>query len=77
MGKWTDEQREMLYSRMTNEAIAEATGKSIHTVRRMRDYYTGHSTRYGQFRFLPRRQQGVAHVIETAERIGAKILDVR
>ena len=41
MGKWTDEQREMLYSRMTNEAIAEATGKSIHTVRRMRDYYTG------------------------------------
>ena len=39
---WTNEQKEMLHSSMTNEEIAQATGRTMVSVKRARYYYTGH-----------------------------------
>ena len=41
--KWTKQQRDMLFSDMTNEQIAAETGRSLTVVRRARFYYTGHT----------------------------------
>ena len=78
--KWTEEQKMLLFSPVKNEAIAEATGRSLDCVKRMRLYHTGHTTDSSAWRALKREKmkevEGTAHVIATAKRIGAKILDV-
>jgi len=78
---WTPEQKAMLHSDMTNEEIAEATGRSVRAVISRRYSYTGHSTNIANWKATAiqdkRRALGEAHVVATAKRIGAKILDVR
>lgn len=39
---WTREQKDLLFSDMTNEEIAEATGRSLISIKSARYYYTGH-----------------------------------
>lgn len=77
--KWTKDHKAMLFSPMTNEEIAEETGRKCSAVRKMRSYYTGHAVERGKWRPLrtDKDAMGVSHVIATAKRIGAKILDVR
>ena len=77
--KWTDEEKTMLFSDMTNSEIARLTGRTYISVRKMRQYYTQHTVEKKKWKPLrtEREAQGVAHVVQTAERIGAKLLDVR
>jgi hypothetical protein len=78
---WTPEQKAMLHSDMTNEEIAEKVGRSVSAVRDRRYCYTGHTTNITNWKAASadtkRRTYGEVHVIATARRIGAKILDVR
>ena len=78
---WTLEQKAMLHSDMTNEEIAEKVGRSVRAVISRRYSYTGHSTNLSNWKSLSaehnRKAYGEAHVIATARRIGAKILDVK
>ena len=88
--KWTKEHKAMLFSSLTNEEIAEKTGRSPHSVRKARVRYTGHCVERAKWKTIDYDQQRVqkvmdgmqkkqneAHVIRTAMQIGAKILDVR
>ena len=88
--KWTKEHKAMLFSSLTNEEIAEKTGRSPHSVRKARVRYTGHAVERQRWRIIDydqqrirsvmddmRLKQGEAHVVRTAMQIGAKILDVR
>lgn len=78
---WTQEQKDMLFTDMTNEEIAEATGRSIAAVVSRRYQYTGHSTNLDNWKKLTFQSKrvtfGEAHLIQTAKRIGAKIMDLR
>ena len=88
--KWTKADRAMLFSSLTNEEIAEKTGRSPHSVRKARVRYTGHAVERTRWRIIDYDQkrirdvtesmslkQGEAHVVRTAMQIGAKLLDVR
>lgn len=78
---WTPEQKAMLHSDMTNEEIAQSVGRSVGAVISRRYSYTGHATNFTNWKAVraerKRRVRGEAHVIRTAKRIGAKIMDVR
>lgn len=78
---WTPEQKAMLLSDMTNEEIAQAIGRSKRAVMSKRYCYTGHATNFTNWKAVraerKRRVRGEVHVIRTAKRIGAKIMDVR
>lgn len=77
---WTREQKNMLFTDMSNEQIAVLLHKTPSAVKKMRYYVTGHSVPIKDGFELAREAElermGIAHVIETAKRIGAKILDV-
>lgn len=88
--KWTKEHKAMLFSSLTNEDIAEQTGRSAHSVKKARVRYTGHAVERARWKTIDydmqriqkvrdsmRLKQGEAHVVRTAMQIGAKILDVR
>lgn len=47
---WTKEQKDMLHSSMTNEEIAEATGRTLTSVKKARYYYTGHEVELSRAR---------------------------
>ncbi|MBR6821961.1 MAG: hypothetical protein IKI46_01955 [Lachnospiraceae bacterium] len=77
---WTREQKDMLFTDMSNEQIAVLIHKTPTAVKKMRYYVTGYSVALKDGFELARKaeleRQGIAHVIETAHRIGAKILDI-
>lgn len=39
---WTNEQKKLLFSDMTNAEISEATGRTVTSIKKARYYYTGH-----------------------------------
>lgn len=77
--KWTDEEKTMLFSEMPNDEIARLTGRTYIAVRKMRQYYTNHAVERNKWKPLRTEREaiGIAHVVQTAQRIGAKLMDVR
>ena len=67
--KWTDEQKEMLKSDMSNEEIAAEVGRSVTAVQSARMYYTGHTVELARAKTLD--SQKIASI--TSE---ARILDL-
>ena len=75
--KWTKKQRDMLWSDMTNEEIAAATGRSVMVVKRARFYYTGHtvSRDIARSNTEERRSkaEGEARILKLAKELNIKI----
>ena len=75
--KWTKQQRDMLWSDMTNEQIAAATGRSVMVVKRARFYYTGHTV--NRDLAIPNTEErrakaeGEARILKLAKQMNIKI----
>ena len=64
---WTNEQKEMLHSSMTNEEIAQATGRSLASVKRGRYYYTGHEVEFSKWQLA--REAAILEHEQKARRV--------
>lgn len=75
--KWTKQQRDMLWSDMTNEEIADATGRSLIVVKRARFYYTGHTVHKDLARDnaeeARKKTEGEARILNLAKKLNIKI----
>ena len=74
---WTKKMRDMLWTDMTNEEIAEKLGKSVVAIKRARFYYTGHMTRRSEWKPTPeqaiKRAEGEARILDLAKKLNIKI----
>lgn len=79
--KWTKEKRDMLWSDMTNEEIAEKLGKSVMLIKRARFYYTGHTTNRSKWEMNYEQKrnkvEGEARILDLARKMNIKIGGMR
>lgn len=79
--KWTKEKRDMLWSDMTNEEIAERLGKSVMLIKRARFYYTGHTTNRSKWEINYEQKrnkvEGEARILDLARKMNIKIGGMR
>ena len=75
--KWTKQQRDMLWSDMTNEQIAAETGRSLTVIRRARFYYTGHTVNrdkaISNTEERRAKAEGEARILKLAKELNIKI----
>ena len=79
--KWTLEHKRLLKTDMTNEQIAEITGRPVSAVKRTRYDWTGHNVEAEKWRVTkPERLSKVAgecRVVNLARKMNIKLLDVK
>ena len=79
--KWTKEKRDMLWSDMTNEQIAEKLEKPVAIVKKARFYYTGHTTNRKNWERNSKQRiskaEGEARIIALAKEMNIKLEDTR
>ena len=75
--RWTKEKRDMLWSNMTNEEIAQKLGKSVTVVKRARFYYTGHTTDRSNWEpnceQIAKKAESEARILKLAKEMNVKI----
>ena len=64
---WTKDKRDLLFSDMTNEEIAKATGHTITSVKRARYYYTGHEVEFSKWQLA--REAAILEHEQKARRV--------
>ena len=65
---WTREQKDLLFSEMTNEEIAKAVGRSVTSVKRARYYYTGHEVEFSRWQ-LDTQENAILKHEQKAKRV--------
>lgn len=70
---WTDEEKKILRSFLTNSEISEELGIPVEKVRRARRYYTGHYCEIANARIDDHRISSEARILGLAQKIGVRI----